>query len=391
MSTDSNDHDHHGEKNGGQNGMTISYPIVAQYELDDPVKRGPLGLGKRRENTEIPKIKPHEVLVWRVGARYVVDRRELRAHDDAVVRASSVSIVSVRPGTEVTVSFRVDSRDSLEFTVKVTFICSVVDPVVVVRDGQVNAADALLAYLRGYQDLFQLGLGHPVAEVNRVRTEMAFQVKAYMARLPPKIPGIAITSATVQVQTPATLGKMREIDSEQEIALAKKMGEARIAEKWQEHILAKAKMTSAIRQDPREALIYAHAEGGVTSQEVAEQLQHADEAREQRDQLNRLADRTRRYELEDRDAERDRDKALWKRQQKADQRKEDREDRRGQVSANIELLKMFADRGYLDTYNADIEDLIRRIRGDDPAPPVAARDQRSELAEGREPEDDNDN
>ena len=94
-------------------------------------------------NTDIPKIKPHEVLVWRVGGRYVVDRRELRANDDTVVRASSVSIVSVRPGTEVEVSFRIDSQDSAEFTVKVIFICSVTDPVIVVRDGQVNAADAL--------------------------------------------------------------------------------------------------------------------------------------------------------------------------------------------------------------------------------------------------------
>jgi hypothetical protein len=135
--------DHRVKKSGT---TTTSYPIVAQYELEDPVKRGPLGLGKRRENTEIPKIKPHEVLVWRVGGRYVVDRRELRVHDDTVVRASSVSIVSVRPGMEVEVSFRIDSQDSEEFNVRVIFICSVADPVVVVRDGQLDAADALLAY-----------------------------------------------------------------------------------------------------------------------------------------------------------------------------------------------------------------------------------------------------
>jgi hypothetical protein len=49
------------------------YPIVAQHELDDPVRRGPLRLGRRRDNSEIPKIKPHEVLVWRVGSRYIVD------------------------------------------------------------------------------------------------------------------------------------------------------------------------------------------------------------------------------------------------------------------------------------------------------------------------------
>jgi hypothetical protein len=269
------------------------------------------------------------------------------------------------------------------------------DPVVVVRDGQVNAADALLAYLRGYQDIFELGIGHPISEINRVRTEMAIQVKAYMTHRPPKIPGIEITSATVQVETPVTLGKIREIDAEQQIQLAKKLGEARIAAEWQDHVLAaKDKMTSAIGHNPRDALDYAHAEGGMSSQEYVERLQQIDEAREQRDQMDRLADRTREDSVEDRDAEWHHEKALWKRQQIEDGRKEDREDRRDQVSANIELLKMFADRGYLDTYNADIDDLIRRIRGDRPAPEVAARDQRSELTDGqtqqtREPEGDN--
>jgi hypothetical protein len=65
------------------------------------------------------------------------------------------------------------------------------------------------------------------------------------------------------------------------------------------------------------------------------------------------------------------------------------------VSANIELLKLFADRGYLDTYNADIEDLIGRIRGDRSGPAVASRDQQGELTNGQRrstgAEDDNDN
>lgn len=115
--------------------MTTSYPIVTQRELGNPVKRGPLGLVKRRESYEIPRIKPHEVLIWRVGDRYVKDQRELRAHDDTVVHASSVSVVSVRPDTEVAVSFRIDWQDSAEFTVKVIFICSVLDPVLVVKNG----------------------------------------------------------------------------------------------------------------------------------------------------------------------------------------------------------------------------------------------------------------
>jgi hypothetical protein len=86
------------------------------------------------------------------------------------------------------VSFEIDSQDAAKFTVKVTFICSVLDPVVVVRDGQVNAADALIAYLRGCQDLFNLGLNYPIKAINRLRTEMAVQVKSYMVLRPPEDP-----------------------------------------------------------------------------------------------------------------------------------------------------------------------------------------------------------
>jgi hypothetical protein len=265
------------------------YPIVAQLALDEPARRDRMGLIRRRENTEIPRLRPHEVLVWRVGGRYLADTRELRARDDVIVRASSVSVVSVRPATEVEVSFQVVSRDNSEFTVKVTFTCSVLDPVTVVRGGQVSAADALLAYLRAYPDLFQIGLKFSVAEINKIRTAMASHVKAYIALYPPRIPGIKIGTATVQVDTPASLGKIQEINQEQQIELA---------------------------------------------------------ADKQRAYIDEMAKNAREYAAQDRDA-------VW-----------EREDRREQVKANIELLMGYADRGYLDIANADIENIIRRIQGD---------------------------
>jgi hypothetical protein len=308
-----------------------------------------------------------------------------------------VSVVSVRPDTEVEVAFRIDSEDASEFTVKVIFICSVIDPILVVKNGQVNAAEALLAYLRGYQDIFELGIEHTIAEINRVRMKMAIQVKAYMTHRPPVIPGMRITSATVQVETPAALGKIREIDVESDLDYARKRGEARTAAFWRDHLLeSEAKITRAVGHDSRAALGWAHAEGGMTSQEYAERIQQFHEADDQRAHVEALADRSRRYELEDRRAERDHERELWQRKQDEERRKEEREDERSQVSANIELLKLFADRGYLDTYNADIEDLIRRIRGDDkPGPEIAAGKHQAELThnaaqEPREVKDDND-
>jgi hypothetical protein len=372
-----------------------SYPIVAQHELDDPDRRGPLGLLKRRDLNDIPKIKPHEVLIWRVGSRYVLDRRELRGHDDTVVRASSVSVVSVRPDTEVEVSFRIDSEDASEFTVKVTFICSVLDPVVVVRDGQVNAADALIAYLRGYQDLFYLGLEHPIKEINKVRTKMAVQVKSYLTLRPPKIGGMEITSATVQIETPSVLADMGRLTNEHEIELEIEDHEARLDSRRQDHLLKKANRMGAIGRDPEAALNLAYADGGIASPVYADQIQQREETRLQRDRMDTMAATTRQYELEDRAAQWRYEKEQWTREERKAElewqhaqleasRKDDLEAQRAQINANIELLKMYAANGHLDTHNADIEDLIRRIYGDHGGAQLTAGD-RPELTDGQAP------
>ena len=387
--SDHRDHQGEAKPNG------VSYPIVAQHVLDDAVRRGKVPIRKSREGTEIPKIKPHEVLVWRTGDRFIVDPRELQAHDHTVVHASSVSVVSVRPGTEVPVEFRIDTQDAAEFVVRVTFSCSVVDPVTVVRNGQVNAADALLEYLHAYPDLSQLGLKYSVIDVNKVRTAMAAHIKAYMAHYPPKIPGMEIGTATVHVETPATLGKIQEINEEQLIQLAKQAAEAAVAAQIENDNLASTqKISDAIRDDPRDAVIYAYKDGSITSQEAAQQLQQQYEADQQRDQVVEMAEKNREYAKEDRDAQWEHEEKVWERQRAERRDKEDREDRRDQIKANLELLKIYAERGYLDTANTDIDNLNSRIQGDVPgaprAPEVSGED-RLELSEGQpdDPEDGN--
>jgi hypothetical protein len=422
--------------------MSTSYPIVAQYELGDPVKRGRLGLGKRRDTEEIPKIKPHEVLVYRVGSKFVVDERRLRTYDEMVVHASSVSVVSVRRGTEVTVSFQIDSKDGLKFTVKVTFVCSVVDPVIVVRDGQVDASDVLLAYLKGYQDLFDLGLKHPISEINDLRSEAAFQVKAYMALRPPAIPGMEIALANVQVETPTVLADLGQLANEQLIQLQKVQAEELLEARRQSHILDKtAKLGEAVGDDPKRALDMAHADGGLSSQEYAERVQQLDEARQQREQAERLAAETREFTVQDRDAQwahddgrtesdwqrsqrelerqeaiqrrreeleadiklrerrvalEDRDsqwareerkaEAEWQHSQLETGRTETIQRRREELEANIKLLQMLAERGHLDTHYEDIGDLIRRIRGEVSTGRDESAEEQAALPQGGERE-----
>jgi hypothetical protein len=359
-------------------GPAASYPIVAQYELDDPVRRGMLGFGKRREPSDIPKIKPHEVLVWRMGGRYIIDQRELKVHHDIVVRASSVSVVSVRPDTQVEVSFTIDSEDGLEFTVKVTFICSVVDPVVVVRDGQVHAADALLAYLRGYQDLFNLGLGYPIKKINKVRTRMAAEVKSYMTLRPPKIPGMEVTSATVQIETPAVVADIGNLTNGQRIELIEQDHAARLDSMKRDHIRDEASKLDEVSSNPVTARNVAFVDGGMTSSDWADRSYQDRESRQLRDRMDKMAAIARDHEV--RMAE-----LQWQHAQDEANRKEQLEARQAQVNANIELLKMYADRGYLDTHNADIEDLIRRVHGDHPGAQLTVED-RPELTDGQAPE-----
>jgi len=323
--------------------MAGSYPIVTQLELGDPAKRW---RGKRRDKSEIPTIRAHEVLVWRVGDEYVVDSRQLSDSDDVVVDASSVSVVSVRPGTEVAVFFEIDSQDASVFTVKVTFVCSVTDAAAVVRAGQVSVADTLLAYLRGYQDLFNIGLKYPITAINDVRTEMAFQVKAYMTLRPPEVPGTQIGSVpTVQVKTPAQIASFEDDARRHRIEMKKQADDAELDMLRQGHLLDKAaRLSDAVARDSRAALGLAATQGDINSADHAERLLHLDAEKQQGERAERLARETREFAVADRTAE-------W-----------DRDDTRERIAAERESLKdrLTWERAQLEQRQSDEQERFRR-------------------------------
>ena len=218
--------------------MNQPYPIIGQSALKNAPRRGPLGLGApRRSDGEIPTLNPHEVLVYRVGGNFIVDDGHRRLDDGRVVTATSVSVVNVRKGADVAVTFEIISQDEAKFVVQVNFVCSVIDPITVVRDGQTNASEALLAYLRGYQPLFDVGLKHPLADINAVRLEAGLHVKAYMTISPPEIPGMSIGLANVQVMTPQELGehqeRRRKEERERAYEAERLQGELRVREQQQ--------------------------------------------------------------------------------------------------------------------------------------------------------------
>ena len=186
--------------------MTTPYPIVTEQALDPTPKRGVLGLGQRtRTVAELPRAAAHHRLVYRVpGGHYVMEDQAHRLSDDAVINATSVSVVDMRPDAEAVVELRMPSADASEFLVRVTFVCTVADPVAVVRNG-VNAAAVLDAYLKGYRKLYEIGLDFATADVNEVRRTMNAHLTAHSRLRPPQVLGMTARLTSVEVTTPQEL------------------------------------------------------------------------------------------------------------------------------------------------------------------------------------------
>lgn len=186
--------------------MTTSYPITEQRSLDPAAKRGPLGLGRRsRDDDELPKPNAHEVLVYRVNGQYIVDNARRGAAHEQVVNASHVSVVDLSRDTPVMVRLEIPSCEASAFTIQVTFVCTVNDPAVVVREGLRDAETVLASYLRSHHRIFELGQDFRIEQINDVRRDVTAQVMAYTMMSPPIEPGMLIRLASVEVLTPDEL------------------------------------------------------------------------------------------------------------------------------------------------------------------------------------------
>jgi hypothetical protein len=327
--------------------MTDPYPIVKQIQLSEPVRRGVFGLlGQRRERSEIPALQPHEVLVYRVNGRFVMDDGRLGLDDDDVINATSVSVVNMRREAEVATNFTIDSQDASQFSVYVNFVCTVTDPIRVVKDGQANAGVALLSYLKGYQRLFELGLTHPLSELNALRREAGHHIKAYMTVMPPEIAGLSIDLGNVQVMTPDEIAAhqkdLRKAKQDHDIAAMALESETALERRklaaqseLGEGRLANAKTTAeTIGNDPNLALHLAYVSGELSAGEIADRIQAREEERE-------------RIEREDA-----KEAAELDRRRRADA-----------LAIDIEIMREFSKRGHFDGTNIDVDDLLRRLRG----------------------------
>jgi hypothetical protein len=189
--------------------MSSNYPIVESHSLDPVSRRGPFNLrGPIRGVSELPRPDAHQVLVYRVDGSYLEDNASLRRDDERVTNASHVSLVDLRHNTEVSVSFKIPSQDASEFTLVVSFVCTVTDAVTVVREGLTDAGALLNAYLRGHPQIFEMGLSRTMSEVNEVRRDARAEVLSYTLVSPPLVSGMRVDFVNVEVMTPKEIEEL---------------------------------------------------------------------------------------------------------------------------------------------------------------------------------------
>jgi hypothetical protein len=188
------------------------YPIVDSVSLSKPPRSGLLGLRKPyRSPAEM--LRPgegHHVLVYRVDGEYVLDDASLDSRHDIVIRASHVTVVDTQRNAPIIVQLSIPAKQSQSFAVKVTFGCTVVDPLVVVRHGLKDPQQLLTSYLLSYYNVMQMGLDFTIEQINEVRHAVHDELTAYQTVSPPLIDGLEIVMASVEVLTPRRMAERHE-------------------------------------------------------------------------------------------------------------------------------------------------------------------------------------
>lgn len=176
----------------------MNYPIIDEHIL--PTVQGSWW-SRRRRRDDVPPLPPGAVYVFRVGGNYRTFPEGMvfdPAHPD-VVDAASVSLVDTRARL-VDVERPLPSVSEADnFTMRASFTCQVTDPTVIARQGIIEVADTLRAYLMRDSDLPRVSAGHRVEEINEVRTEVSHRMAAYSAIVPPRVSGMSVEFVSAEV------------------------------------------------------------------------------------------------------------------------------------------------------------------------------------------------
>ncbi|HEU5392884.1 MAG TPA: hypothetical protein VFV73_44050 [Streptosporangiaceae bacterium] len=189
-----------------------SYPIISQRNLPKASRRGPMGIvPPRRDASELPLPNAHEAVVYKAAGSYVVDDGRSRTTDGHIVNATNITVVDMREDAPITAQATIPSAGAAEFTVRVTFLCTVKKPEEVVEAGLHDITTRLTSHVTQDQKLFHLGEDYHLSEVAVVRRNVTAQVKAYYNVRPVRFRGLDVKLGNIQVLTPDELrAKQRE-------------------------------------------------------------------------------------------------------------------------------------------------------------------------------------
>jgi hypothetical protein len=194
-----------------------NYPIISQRSLPKAQRGGPWGIGPRsRQASDIPLPNPHEAVVYKSGGIYVVDDGRSRLDDDHIRNATNITVINVRVKEPISALLPIPAARGAEFTVRVTFLCTVRKPEVVLDAGLMDMETLLVQYLRQHQPLFHVGERSELGEVNEVRRDVNAAVRAYTTIRPPDYPGMDVEVGSVEVLTPDEYAKFENTRTERQ-------------------------------------------------------------------------------------------------------------------------------------------------------------------------------
>lgn len=188
------------------------YPIINQRSLPK-AERGRFGF-RSRSADDIPLPSPHESVVYKSGGVYVIDDGRSRLDDDHVRNATNFSVVDMRLNAPILAGLQIPAVGGAEFTVQVTFLCTVRRADEVVAAGLHDLEERLTEYLKQHQPLFHIGERFELDDINSVRRDVTAEIKAYASVRPPHFPGLAVSIGGVQVLTPEEHAQFEQVRRE---------------------------------------------------------------------------------------------------------------------------------------------------------------------------------
>ena len=181
-------------------GPADPYPVLAEQVLDRPGRRL---LRYWRDPQTLPAVPPGAALVFRMESdSEVFQNTHLTGYEEAVLDATAVSVVQMRPRSVSAEILLTTRNQALDIAVQVAFTVQVTDAVVVAAQGLTDVPSLLGHLLRqdskliGFRDRFDAD------DIVSARRAVSAFVLATYAQSPPQIRGLRLSHPRVEVSTP---------------------------------------------------------------------------------------------------------------------------------------------------------------------------------------------